>query len=133
MDTFDQVACFVLGSIALCCLLLGPAWFSTRHDRRRDKARKLLTLMSDGRPQGCKCPPNPGMNSLPCDNSHIGSKRCPLTTEPPAGTPSQLATINERLDEMDTALEIIGDKLGLSAPQPPMRPQERPPAPIVSH
>lgn len=77
-------------------------------DYRRSRARRMLEYISDGRPAGCKCPPNPGTNALPCDNKHIGSKRCPLTV-PHITTDNaeELAAINARLDQLDLALQLL--------------------------
>lgn len=108
MDTFDQTAALVLGIIVFCFLILAPSLWSTREDRRRARARRLMSYMEDGRPRGCKCPPNPGMNAMPCDNTHIGSQRCPLTV--PTITTSnaeELAALTARVDQLSLALKLL--------------------------
>lgn len=51
-----------------------------RQAKLRRLAREIVPLLTDGRPPGCTCPPDPGYNRLPSDNRHHGSKRCIHTT-----------------------------------------------------
>lgn len=71
-------------------------------DNRRRKAQKLERYFTDGRPQGCTCPPNPG---LPCDNRHIGSKRCKLT--PPPASAEDIVVLTKRVDDLTLALSLL--------------------------
>lgn len=66
-------------------------------DNRRRKARKLERYFTDGRPQGCTCPPNPGMNTLPCDNK--------LT--PPPASAEDIAVLTKRVDDLTLALSLL--------------------------
>lgn len=74
-------------------------------ERKRSMARKVAALLADGRPRGCKCPPNPGVNSLPSDNTHIASPRCPLTRGEAAS--DALVEVNKRIDDLEIALQVL--------------------------
>lgn len=83
-----------------------------RPAKARRLALELLPLLTDGRPQGCKCPPNPGVNALPCDNKHHSSRRCPLT---PKVDTNELASIRDRLTDIELALALVAEAQRINA------------------
>lgn len=94
------------GACLIALLLSAPIWFRLFIDRGRNLAREVAALLVDGRPRGCKCPPNPGMNALPSDNKHINSPRCPLTT------PDELVELRRKVADLELALSVLAPPQG---------------------
>jgi hypothetical protein len=104
------VTAFAIFGFSLIALMIATPfviWFFS-DARKRGMAKQVAALLADGRPRGCKCPPNPGSNALPSDNSHINSPRCPLTRGEAAS--DALAEVHKRLDDLEIALQVLAPK-----------------------